>query len=494
MNRFFELWGEITDLDVAVDLLSWDQETMMPPGGSVSRAEVAATIAGLLHRALVAPELSDRMAALIETDLSQLDRRQIEEAQRRVEGAVKVPEKIVTEIAAAASRGVSCWQEARRASDFGVFAADLENMIELQRQRATALDIGEEPYDSLLDDYEPGLRATHIVELFEDLRTELPELVSRVAESGIDIDEDPAHGTFDEPDQLEFGRWVAARFGFDFDRGRIDRSAHPFCSGFNRGDVRLTWRPDRNDFRPALLGVLHETGHGLYEQGLPTEWQRAPLGVANSMGIHESQSQLWENHVGRHRGFWKGILPRFQETFSACRNSTLDEIWPTLHPITPSLVRVEADETTYPLHIAVRFEIERALISGNLDANDLPAAWAEGYARLLGVQPRNDVEGLLQDIHWAMGLFGYFPTYALGSLLSAQIFEAVEEELGDQTEAFEKLEFDPLLGWLREKIHRHGCRYSAIELTRRATGKDLSSAAFLRHVKSKAAFHYGVPS
>lgn len=492
MDHFLHLWSEISDLVAAQELLSWDQDTMMPTGGQEGRAHLAATLAGLWHRALTSTELSDTLEALLASETEEIARKQLDEARWHQERATRMPEELVRRIAAASSTGVATWQAARAESDFRIFAPALEEMLDLKQQQAEAIGGGNEPYDALLDEYEPGMTAAHLERVFATLTRRLPELLREVVDSGVQIDESPVRGDFSEEGQLEFGRWAAALLGFDIDRGRIDRSAHPFCCGLNRGDVRLTWRPGSGDFRPGFFGIMHEVGHALYEQGLPEEWSRTPLGAAASLGIHESQSRLWENHVGRHPAFWRGALPRFKELFPQADGVSVDDLWPAFHKIEPSLIRVEADEVTYNLHILARFEIERSLLSGDLLVVDLPGAWAEVYDRLLGRRPDNDNEGVLQDIHWAAGLFGYFPTYCLGSLLSAQLFAAAEGDLGSLEKQFEQLDFAPLLGWLREKIHRHGCRYTAAEITERATGRSLSSEAFLSYVEDKAHRLYGI--
>ncbi|NOT32294.1 MAG: carboxypeptidase M32, partial [Planctomycetes bacterium] len=316
-------------------------------------------------------------------------------------------------------------------------------------------------------------------------------LVRAAAASGRRPDPAAARGDFALERQLAFAREIAERFGFDFARGRLDPAAHPFCTGIARDDVRLTWRADACDFRPALFGILHETGHGLYEQNLPEEWEHTPIGEAVSLGVHESQSRLWENLVARSPAFWSWALPRLHAHFPGARHVSLARLLPLLHTVEPSLNRVEADQGTYDLHVCVRFELERALISGALEVADLPAAWDEAYARTLGLRPRDAAEGVLQDIHWSMGAFGYFPTYTLGNLIAAQLYAAARRELGELDTLFARGEFQPLHAWLREKIHRHGSFYPAAELVERATGRPLASADYLAQRKADAAEYYG---
>jgi len=316
--------------------------------------------------------------------------------------------------------------------------------------------------------------------------------VKAVADSGVVVDEAPARGTFPRAAQLELGRRVALRMGFDFEAGRLDAAAHPFCSAFDPGDVRLTWRSTESDFRPALFGIMHEAGHGLYEQGLPAAWSRTPLGHAASLGVHESQSRLWENLVGRGRPFWTWALPHLHELFPAQRGVTVEQLWPALHTVTPSLIRTEADQTTYNLHVVARYELERALFAGELGVRDLPAAWDDAYLDLLGLRAPSVADGVLQDIHWSMGAFGYFPTYALGNLINAQLWDAARAALPGLEQGFAGGDFAPLLGWLRDKVHRHARRLGARELIAQATGRPLSADAFLAHVRTTAEEVYGV--
>ncbi|MDA1260719.1 MAG: carboxypeptidase M32, partial [Planctomycetota bacterium] len=283
--------------------------------------------------------------------------------------------------------------------------------------------------------------------------------------------------------QRALGEFVSAAVGFDFEAGRLDRAAHPFCSGLSPTDVRLTWRWQRDDFRPGLFGILHETGHGLYEQGLPLEWEATPLGSSAGLGTHESQSRLWENAVGRSRGFWRWLLPHWSRFFPGGAAPDLDRLLPALNTCKPSVIRVEADQATYDLHVIARFRIERRLFDGSLEVDDLPEAWNAEYQSLLGVRPASDADGVLQDIHWAMGLYGYFPTYTLGNVMAAQFFERAEQDLGEFEPAFARGEFEPLLGWLREKIHRHGSRRSAQQLLQDATGRGMDAVPYLKSLQ-----------
>lgn len=486
-NRLYELWGEITDLEAAEQLLEWDQETHMPAGAQAGRGKTLATLAGLKHRLLSAPELREALAACEEAaEPGSALAAQVRWARRDVDRAVKVPETLERELAEAKSRALAVWIEARRDSDFERFVPEIERLVELRRQEAAAIDPGAPAYDVLLDLFEPGSSEAGLVPLFEELRRELGPLVRAVAESGVEIDESPALGHFPEPAQKCLGLEIAAEIGFDFESGRLDLAPHPFCVGIAQGDVRLTWRYQDDDFRPALFGILHEMGHGLYEQGLPGEWRRTPAGRAMSLGIHESQSRMWENLVGRSRGFWQWALPRFQAAFPGEAERTVEALWPALHTVKPSPIRVEADEATYNLHVLVRFELERALFAGQLQPAELGAAWDDLYQEVLGIRPGDAAEGVLQDVHWAHGVFGYFPTYTLGNLMSAQLYAAAERDLGDLDAAFARGEFAPLLGWLREKIHHPAGFQEPDELIERASGKSLDTADLLAHLRRTA--------
>lgn len=485
-------WAEIEDLGAASSLLGWDQETHMPPAGAEGRGRVLGTLAGIAHQRLCAPELLDAIDRSEESADDDVTVGQAREARRLVQRARRVPEDLTRALAEATSRALGVWRAAREADDFAVFADDLERVLHLTRERAAALADGGNHYDALLDEYETGATAARLDELFAGLRADLVPLLRAVATSGVSVDESAARGTFPVDAQRGLGLEVTAAMGFDFDAGRLDASAHPFCSSLNDRDVRLTWRWDETDFRPALLGMMHEAGHGLYEQGLPQQWRRTPLGSAVSLGVHESQSRLWENLVGRSLPFWRWALPRFGAAFPAHPQTTAEAVWRSLNVVAPSLIRVEADEVTYNLHVLARFELEKALVGGDLAVDDLPGAWADTYAELLGIRPQTAAEGVLQDIHWSMGAFGYFPTYTIGNLVAAQLFEAATAELGDLDAAFEAGEFGGLLDWLRRNVHSEGRRRLPDELVDHATGRPLSSAPFVARVRSICEQQYGI--
>ncbi len=492
-SRFFELWNEIRDFSSLEELLDWDQETMMPARGVEGRARLLATVAAAKHQRLIADELFDLLAELAAAAApGSVDAAQAREARRAVARSRRIPVDLERVLALTRSRALAAWQEARAKAEFGLFEPHLSRLVELKRQEAACLSNGGPLYDALLDLFEPGATEKTLEPLFTRLRAELTPLVAAAAESGRVVDEAPAQGHFPVALQRELCLEVARAVGFDFEAGRLDPATHPFCVAFHPQDVRMTWRWQEDDIRPGLYGVLHETGHGLYEQGLPSDWFRTPIGDAVSLGIHESQSRLWENHVGRGKAFWRWLWPRFVARFPAQAGGSPEAMWPALHGVQPSLIRVEADEATYNLHIAVRFEIERALFADQIRVSDLPERWNELYRELLGLSPPNDAEGVLQDIHWSMGSFGYFPTYTLGTLAAAQLFAAAERAHPDLEARLEAGDFAPLLAWLRHNVHRHGAFHTPAELLVAATGEELSPEPFLTYLKGIVAEIYGV--
>ena len=489
---------EAATLRSVIATLGWDQETVMPPAAAGMRAEQMALLAGLAHERATDPRLGDLLARA-ESDPAVLEdaaaAANVREIRRDYDRATRLPTSLVRDIAETASRAMEAWKSARADDDFAAFAPWLEKTIGLARQRAGHLGTpeGGELYDALLDEYEPGMTAARLERVFGELRAGLAPLIAAVAESGSHPDESPARITLPIPAQEAFCRGVLERIGFDLAAGRLDTSAHPFCEGAGPGDTRLTNRYRPNGWADALSSVMHEGGHGLYEQGLPkAERWGEPLAESASLGIHESQSRLWENLVGRSLPFWRWALPEARAVLGdTLAPLTPEQVFRALNVIRPGLIRVESDEATYNLHIMLRFDLERALLRGDLAVGDLPATWNERVHADLGLEVPNDAFGVLQDVHWSMGAFGYFPTYTLGNLYAAQLWEAVEAEIPDLPRQMEAGQFAPLLAWLRREIHVHGRRFSAEELCTRATGAPVSPGPLLSYLRHKIGAVYG---
>ncbi|HZY87544.1 MAG TPA: carboxypeptidase M32, partial [Gemmataceae bacterium] len=417
----------------------------------------------------------------------------VRETRRHYDRAVKLPAELVEEIARVTTRAQQAWQEARKASDFAAFRPWLERVVALTRRKAAALGYPSVPYDALLDEYEPGATTAEVTRVFADLRSDLVPLVGALTSSGRRPRRELLERDYPVPRQEAFSREAATAIGFDFEAGRLDVTTHPFCSGTGPGDVRLTTRYNPRAFNESFFGTLHEAGHGIYEQGLPAEHFGTPLGSAASLGVHESQSRLWENQVGRGRPFWVYFFPRARDAFpAALSDAGLDDWLFAVNDVRPSFIRVEADEATYNLHILLRFELEQALVSGDLKPADVPGAWGEKFRASFGLTPPDDAHGCLQDIHWSMGGLGYFPTYTLGNLYAAQLMERARADLGDLDGDFRRGEFGRLKGWLNEKVHRQGQRYRAAELCERITGRPLSHRPLLEYLRGKYAPLYGV--
>ena len=410
----------------------------------------------------------------------------IRQLKRDYQKRSKLPQSLVEALARATVLGQQAWVEAREADDFASFIPILTEIIDLKQQQAEAVGYEESPYDALLDDYEPAETAANVRRVLFSLREALVPLVAAIAESNCQPGVEILSREYPVSLQKELGEKVAAQIGFDFRRGRLDITHHPFCSGMGPFDCRITTRYDANFFPMAFFGILHEAGHGIYDQGLRSDSYGLPPGEFISLGIHESQSRMWENQVGRSRAFWQFMFPTLQQSFaSALKDVTLDSFYFAINEVRPSLIRVEADEVTYNLHIIIRFELEQALIQGDLQVPDLPTAWREKYREFLGIEPPNDADGVLQDIHWSAGLIGYFPTYSLGNLYAAQFFDQADQDLGGLDAMFAKGEFTPLKHWLEEKIHRPGQCFRAGELVERITGQALSHEPLLNYLRAK---------
>ncbi len=490
-------------LSSSAAILCWDQETMMPRGGVEHRARQLSQLAELTHEMAVHP----RVGELLQTceGISELTEdphsdsaANLRELRRHHDRRVRLPKDLVAEMAKVESLAQHHWAQAREASDFDAFRPWLSKLVALHQRKADCLLDGNdqgygEAWDALAEGFEPGARATELSQLFGPLARKLRDLISDLRNNGTPPKDAFLRQCLPIDQQEAMVRLVSERMGFDFERGRLDRSTHPFCGGSHPGDVRITTRFRDDNFVDALGSTMHESGHGLYEQGLPAEHVGTPLGEAVSLGVHESQSRLWENHVGRAAAFWRWCHPHLQQTFGkAVRSYSAEQMYGAANLVKPDFIRVEADEVTYNLHVLVRFELELALIRGDLDVVDLPAAWNDKYRDYLGVQVPDDARGCLQDVHWSCGLFGYFPTYTLGNLFSAQLFEAAQEQLSDLDAQLEAGRFEDLRAWLNDNVHRHGSRYRATDLLQRATGKRLGTEPLLQHLSGKLRPLYGL--
>jgi len=474
------------DLGSAASVLHWDQQTYMPPGGVAARAEALATLSRLSHGITASDETARLLDAAGEPEPGSDAEAVVRVARREHERATKLPSRLVADISRATTLAEPAWRRARAAGDFGSLAGHLQKILDLQREAAEHLGYEEHPHDALLDRYEPGATRSRLEPMFDELGRGMAGMVRAVSAAGDDRTA-PLRGAFDEGRQEAFGKSIASAFGYDWGRGRQDRAPHPFCINFGGpGDVRITTRFDPDRLSPALFATLHEAGHALYEQGVDPAYTRTPLAGGVSLGIHESQSRLWENVVGRSRPFWSHFYPRLQGAFpGAFGDTSAEDFYRAINAAAPSEIRVEADELTYNLHVVLRFELEVALVEGSLAVHDLPEAWNAKMEEHLGITPKDDARGVLQDDHWAIGFFGYFPTYTLGNVLSVQLFEAALKEHPEIPSQMERGEFGALLAWLRENVHRHGKKHDPEALIERATGRPPDTAPYLRYLHEK---------
>jgi len=473
-------------LGSVADLLSWDEQVNLPPDSADQRAAQMAVLAETQHTAACDPrigELVDQLATQQEA-LSADQQTVVRWARRDYERKTKLPPAYVREKAEQDSRGYHAWAQARAASDFPQYAPVLAKNLELVRREATYLGFGDKAYDYMIDRHDPGMTAAIVEALFTELRGELVPLVRAISQSPVKPRTDRLRG-FPVEKQAAFLREVTASLGFDYRRGRLDVSLHPFCSGTG-ADVRMTTRFDADNPLDSLFSSIHETGHGLYEQGLPRDQHHTALGQAIGMGVHESQSRLWENQVARSRGFWRFFEPKFRAMFAEqLAGISSEELYLAINAVEPTLIRVDADEVTYNLHIILRFELEKKLFAGTLAVEDLPKAWNAACEELLGLRPRSDREGVLQDVHWSGGAFGYFPSYCIGNMMAAQLWYHVLGLRPDLEEDFARGDFSWLLNWLRQAIHAQGKRHDTLELVKRVTGEPLSPKHLIRYLKER---------
>jgi carboxypeptidase Taq len=490
---------ETQKLVSAQGVLEWDHQTMLPRAGGEYRAEQIGFLAGLIHRRQTDPRIGDWLAAVSESPLA-ADAHSSAGASifhwsRRFQRLSRIPSALVEELARVCSLAQLAWEKSRHDDDYQLFAPHLARIIELKRQQADAVGFEHCRYDALLDEFEPMASTAEIARVLKTLQAELVPLVQAITGCRSQLDDSFLRRSFPKSRQIELGLAVAAAIGFDFQRGRLDTTAHPFCTGLGPQDCRITTRTDPKYFPTSFFGVIHETGHGLYEQGRPPSDYGLPSGEYCSLGIHESQSRLWENLVARSRGFWTFGLPMVQAHFPGVLDDvSVDQMFAAINRVEASLIRVEADEATYNLHIVIRFELEQELIDGRLTVDDLPAAWNAAYQRVLGILPPSDAAGVLQDIHWSAGLIGYFPTYALGNIYACQLYDRAQSELGPLETMFADGEFRTLLDWLRGEVHGRANRWTSRDLMTLITGNALDSRPLIRHLRDKFFPLYGVPA
>jgi carboxypeptidase Taq len=491
-----ELLAEIRDLDRARAVLEWDERTMMPAGGAGARGEQIATLERLRHERLRSDELGRLVDVLSsygeDIPYDSEEASLIRVARRDHEKASRVPTRLKTEIARAAVAGEQAWREARRRSDFSLFLPFLERNVELKLQYVRCFD-AEDPYDPLLDDFEPGMPTAEIAGVLEELKNELVPLVDAVGERNGAIDDSFLRGSFPVDLQRALVAGLLNSLPMPTTQWRLDETSHPFATAFTPTDVRLTTRYDEHNLTEAIFSSLHEYGHGLYENGVDPALEHTPLCQPTSLGMNESQSRMWENRIGRSRGFWRSFHRRVEEAFpDQLGGAGAEALYRAFNNVRPSLIRTDADELTYDLHVLVRFELELELFHGRLVPSELPDAWNERVYSYLGIDVPRDADGVLQDVHWAEGLFGYFPTYSLGNVIAGQLWEAAAAALPDLDEEIERGELGGLREWLRENVHRHGRMLSSAEIVEQATGGPIEVGPYIRYLKQKYGELYGL--
>jgi carboxypeptidase Taq len=498
LRELRERLNEVSDLGRAARLLGWDQQVMMPRGGAAARAEQLATVGRIAHERFVSPDIGrllEQLRAYEESLPADSDDASLIRVTRRDwERATRVPSELRAELLRSASIAQEAWIEARAESAFSLFLPHLERNLELRRRYIDCFEPAAEPYDILLDDYEEGTTTAEVTAVFDRLKAGLRPLIELAREQSDGLDDSFLGGPFPVDRQQEFGLGIIERFGFDRRSWRLDLAPHPFAASFAVSDIRLTTRYSEDNLT-SLFASMHECGHGLYENGVSPALERTPLASGVSLGLHESQSRLWENLVGRSLPFWRRFFPDLQAAFPDALGAVeLDRFHRAINRVRPSLIRVEADETTYSLHVILRFELEREMLSGHVDLADLPALWNDRMREYLGVDVPDDAQGVLQDIHWSGATFGYFPTYALGSVMSVQIWEAAKGAIADLEEQIEAGEFGELREWLRENLHEHGRKFTPKEALARVAGGPIDPEPYLRYLKAKLGDVYGLPA
>ena len=490
-EEFLERIRRYTNVGNAAGVLRWDQEVVMPEGGTPARSQQLSALSAVTHELLTDEETGDHLNTLEGEELDDEQAAVVREVRREYDRATSVPTELVEEISKTTTEAHPKWKQAKEEDDFSIFAPALERLVELKREYAEHVDPDADPYAVLFAEYEPYLDLDTADRVLTRLKEELVPLIDDIADSDADLATSAFSGEFPEAEQESFVRDVLDELGYDWERGRLDTAPHPFSSG-TQFDARVTTRFDESDPLGALTSTVHEFGHATYTQGLPDDHYGTPLGQSRDLSVHESQSRFWENHVGRTRAFWELILPQMQAEFPQLEDLTVEEAYEAANQVyDDNLIRVEADELTYHMHIIIRYEVEQALISGDLAVEDVPEVWNDKYEEYLGIRPDTDAEGCLQDIHWSHGSFGYFPTYSLGSVLAAQIDATMREDL-DVDALVRDGEFDEIMEYLNEHVHGHGCLYTTDDLIEEATGEPFTADYFVEYAEAKFGELYGV--
>ncbi len=485
-TNYKELMRKIADVQYAAAVLNWDQETYMPKKGADLRAQQLSTLAGIAHELSTSEELGNLLNQLSgDTSLSEKEKRNIKESLKKYTDNKKYTTEFVKELSKTVSETFQAWHKAKENNDFASYSPTLKKLVKLKRKECEILGYKAHPYDAMLDQYEPGAKTADLEILFNDVRSQLVAFVKQIAAKPQNAD-DFMFKKFDTQKQWDFGLGLLKQMGYDFDAGRQDVSTHPFTTNFNSEDVRVTTRVNENDLNEMMWSCIHEGGHALYEQGLPVSEYGLPSGEYISLGIHESQSRLWENNVGRSLSYWKANYPTLQKTFNEnLKDISATDFYKAMNIVKPSFIRTSADELTYHFHIMIRFEIEKGLMEGSIEVENLPEYWNKKYKEYLNIDVPSDTKGVLQDIHWSHGSFGYFPTYSLGSFYAAQFFAQAKKEIPNLEKEIENGNTKPLLDWLRAKVHQYGKFYTAEELCISITGKKLDFGYFMDYAKNK---------
>ncbi len=496
LQKLKTLLAEVADLNKIQAVLGWDQQTYMPPGGAEARGNQLATLGKIAHEKFTSDEIGQLLGdlekefdgAAPESD----ELRLLKVTRHDYDQATRVPSEFVAEFAIVTSKAFEAWVEARSKADFSIFRPHLEKVVELNQRYVTFFPPADHPYDVLLDQFERGMKTADVQAIFEALRPQQVELLKAIAGKP-QVEDAFLRVEYDEQTMWDFSETIATKFGYDWERGRQDKSAHPFTTEFSINDVRITTRFEADRPTNMLFSTMHETGHALYELGCNQAYERTPLAGGASLAVHESQSRMWENLVGRSLPFWEHFYPEFQQCFPAqVGNVDLQTFYKGINKVESSLIRVNADEATYNMHIMLRLELEIGMLEGKIQVKDLPEIWNAKMDEYLGIVPPDDAKGVLQDVHWSGGALGYFSTYALGNLISAQLWEKINADIPDLDDQFRKGEFGALLAWLREKLHVHGKKYEPQELVQRVTGSKIDPAAYIRYLKQKFGDIYGL--